>query len=85
MKREALEVEEFDQCKQLKTVIDKLKIIGNQIVNMTREKDMAIANEDYDIAKQLKYQIEKIKEVAYQLGGFDQQDNNQQHMAGHYH
>ena len=65
MKREALGVEDFDQCKQLKQVIDKLKIIGNQVVNMEREKDLAISNEDYDIAKQLKFQIEKIKEAAY--------------------
>jgi CMP-2-keto-3-deoxyoctulosonic acid synthetase len=29
LKREALEEEDFDQCKQLKQVIDKLKIVGN--------------------------------------------------------
>ena len=50
-KKEALKVEDFDYCKQVKQFIDKLKIIGNQLINMTAEKDLAIENEDYEIAK----------------------------------
>ena len=55
IKKQALKTEDFDQCKLLKTIIDKLKIVGNQIFKMNQEKKLAIANEDYDIAKQLKY------------------------------
>ena len=67
-KKAALEVEDFDYCKQIKQFVDKLKIVGNQVINMTQEKDLAIENEDYDIAKQLKYQIEQLKEAALNMG-----------------
>lgn len=33
-KEEALEVEDYDQCKFLKSIIDKLMIVGNQLVSL---------------------------------------------------
>ena len=42
--------------------------MGHQLIEMEREKELAIANEDYDIAKQLKYQIEQLQHVALSLG-----------------
>ena len=50
-KGEALAQEDFDQCKQIKQVIDRLKIVGNQLISMNQEKEMAIKNEDYEVAK----------------------------------
>jgi centrosomal protein CEP104 len=54
-KQEALEVEDFDQCKYIKQIIDKLKIVGNQLVSLEHQKREAIENEDYEKAKQLKF------------------------------
>ena len=34
IKKQALKHEDYDQCKLLKTIIDKLKIVGNQIFKM---------------------------------------------------
>lgn len=64
IKTQSLKVEDFDHCKLLKGIIDKLKILGNQIWRMNQEKKMAIENEDYEIAKQLKFQIEQIRMAA---------------------
>ena len=47
-------MEDFDQAKHFKTIIDKLKVLGNQMVILQQEKDLAIENEDYDMAKQIK-------------------------------
>lgn len=55
IKKQALNEEDYDQCKILKSVIDKLKILGNQIFKMNTEKKLAVQNEDYEIAKQLKF------------------------------
>lgn len=56
----------------LKQIVDKLKIVGNQLFKMEQEKQMAIDNEDYDVAKQLKQQMEFIKSQAFQMAGFEQ-------------
>ena len=73
-KQEALEVEDFDQCKYIKQIIDKLKIVGNQLVSLEHQKREAIENEDYEKAKQLKFQIERVKEISYQIGGNQNND-----------
>jgi hypothetical protein len=50
-KLQAVDVEDFDGAKHFKTIIDKLKVLGNQMVVLSQEKDHAIENEDYDMAK----------------------------------
>ena len=67
-KLNAVAVEDFDMAKHYKQIVDKLKVLGNQMVQLANEKDMAIENEDYDMAKTIKGQIEQIRHVAYQVG-----------------
>ena len=61
-KQEALEVEDFDQCKYIKQIIDKLKIVGNQLVSLEHQKREAIENEDYEAASRFRDEINKRKE-----------------------
>lgn len=79
IKKTALAEEDFDQCKVLKSVIDKLKILGHQIYKMNQEKKLAIQNEDYEIAKQLKFQIEQIRETASRIGSIEQEEFEEEH------
>ena len=63
----AVEQEDFDSAKHFKEFIDKLKVLGNQLLNLQADKNMAIENEDYDLAKQYKVKMDQIKDVAYQV------------------
>jgi len=53
-KHRAVDEEDFDQAKYFKQVIDKMKVLGNQMLILQAEKQVAIESEDYDLAKELK-------------------------------
>ena len=82
IKKEALKQEDYDQGKQIKTVVDKLKITGNQIYKKNQEKDLAVENEDYEVAKHLKRLIEEAKDAVKQMGSIEQE--NQQTEEGEF-
>ena len=77
-KLQAVAVEDFDMAKHFKSIIDKLKVLGNQMVVLQQEKDHAIENEDYDMAKQIKMQLEHVSQFAYQIGEVQQQQQYQE-------
>ena len=53
-KLQAVNDEDFDQAKFYKALVDKLKVLGNQLLMLLNEKEIAIENEDYDLAKNCK-------------------------------
>lgn len=60
-KTKAVESDDFDKAKTLKDVIDKLKIAGNQLLQLEIQKKLAIDNEDFDSAKVLKFEIDRLR------------------------
>lgn len=59
-KMQAVDKEDFDSAIQLKEVIDKLKLVGNDIFILDQKKQEAIRGEDFETAKALKMQLEKL-------------------------
>lgn len=66
-KSQAVEAEDFDQAKYYKGLVDKLMVMGNQLVQLQAEKALAIENEDYDMAKHIKVKMEELRDIVYQL------------------
>jgi hypothetical protein len=66
-KSQAVEAEDFDQAKYYKGLVDKLMVMGNQLVQLQAEKALAIENEDYDMAKRIKIKMEELRDIVYQL------------------
>ena len=66
-KSQAVEAEDFDQAKYFKGLVDKLMVMGNQLVQLQAEKALAIENEDYDMAKHIKVKMEELRDIVYQL------------------
>jgi hypothetical protein len=64
-KQHLVEIEDFDRAKDLKLVIDKIKIIGAQIAKLEFQKKQSIDAEDYDTSKVLKFEIDRLKDAAY--------------------
>lgn len=60
-KNSAVLVEDYDEAKRLKGLIDKLKVIGEEIKQLENKKQLAVENEDYDTAKSCKNEIEKLR------------------------
>jgi len=66
-KSQAVEAEDFDQAKYYKSVVDKLMVMGNQLLQLQAEKTLAIDNEDYDMAKHIKVKMEELRDIIYQV------------------
>ena len=66
-KQKAVEQDDFDKAKSLKEVIDKLKVAGQQLLQLETQKKMAVDNEDFDSAKVLKYEIDRLRALAMTL------------------
>jgi hypothetical protein len=64
-KQHLVEIEDFDRAKDLKLVIDKIKIIGAQIAKLEFQKRQSIDAEDYDTSKVLKFEIDRLKDAAF--------------------
>ncbi|KAG0555358.1 hypothetical protein KC19_12G163700 [Ceratodon purpureus] len=75
-KNSAVLGEDYDEAKRLKGLIDRLKIIGEEIKQLENKKQLAVENEDYDTAKSCKKEIEKLR-LQEQLS-----DNNGQAEKG---
>ena len=60
-KDRAVQNENFDEAKQYKDAIDRLKSVGHQLQHLEEHKRNAIANEDYDKAKILKAEIDRLR------------------------
>ena len=63
-KLKAVEDENFDEAKRIKSIIDKLKAVGKDLADLEVRKRAAIENEDYESAKLLKQQIENLRSSA---------------------
>nr|XP_024357275.1 uncharacterized protein LOC112273107 isoform X2 [Physcomitrium patens] len=59
-KNSAVLSEDYDEAKRLKGLIDRLKIIGEEIKQLENKKQLAVEDEDYDTAKTCKEEIEKL-------------------------
>ncbi|CAM6088000.1 unnamed protein product [Calypogeia fissa] len=57
----AVQEEDYDEAKRLKTLIDKLKGLGEQIKQLELQKRAAIEAEDYDTAKICKAEIDMLR------------------------
>ncbi len=57
--------ENFDDAKQIKECIDRMRSMGVHIKQLDERKRMASMNEDYDAAKVIKMEIEKAKQSCY--------------------
>jgi centrosomal protein CEP104 len=63
-KNRAVQAEDYDLAKALKTQIELLKGAGSRIAELEDEKKRAVASEDYDRAKQLKLEIDHLRSNA---------------------
>ncbi|CAM6084497.1 unnamed protein product [Calypogeia fissa] len=57
----AIQEEDYDEAKRLKTLIDKLKGLGEQIKQLELQKRAAVEAEDYDAAKICKAEIDILR------------------------
>jgi centrosomal protein CEP104 len=58
---EAIKIEDYDEAKRLKKLIDRIKFIGRKIHELEVQKKIFINNEDYDNAKIIKLEIDRLK------------------------
>ena len=60
-KYKAVELEDFDEAKKIKTAIDSLKNVSQQLMKLEEKKKLAIKNDDFDQAKLIKNEIDRIR------------------------
>lgn len=58
---QAVEREDYDEAKRLKTAVDRLRAAGAAIAQLEEQKRAAVEEEDYDAAKQLKLEIDRMR------------------------
>ena len=58
---EAIQLEDYDECKSIKSNIDNVRKIGQKIYSLNQKKKIMVQNEDFDTAKLLKGEIDKLK------------------------
>ena len=56
-----IKIENYQECKQIKMKLDKVRIYGKQIYDLENQKKMAVNNEDFDQAMDLKNLVDKMK------------------------
>ena len=66
-KQKYVEREDFDKAKDIKLIIDKIKILGAQIAKMEFQKKQSIEAEDFDTSKMLKFEIERLRDAALEI------------------
>ncbi|KFM26584.1 Nephrocystin-3 [Auxenochlorella protothecoides] len=59
-KAAAVEAEDYDEAKRLKSAIDRLCSLGARIAGLEARKAAAVAAEDYDLAKEIKAEVERM-------------------------
>ena len=53
--------ENYEECKQLKAKMEKIRQYGKKIYNLESQKKLAVKNEDFDKAMELRDLVEKMK------------------------
>ena len=66
-KQRYVEREDFDKAKDIKLVIDRIKILGAQIAKMEFQKKQSIEAEDFDASKLLKFEIDRLRNAALEI------------------
>jgi len=56
-----IKLENYQECKQLKMKLDRIRLFGKQIYNLENQKKLAVNNEDFDKALDIKNIIDKMK------------------------
>ena len=56
-----IKIENYMECKQIKSKLDKVRIYGKQIYDLENQKRIAVNNEDFDQAMDLKNLVDKMK------------------------
>ena len=56
-----IKIENYLECKQIKSKLDKVRIYGRQIYDLENQKRIAVNNEDFDQAMDLKNLVDKMK------------------------
>ena len=56
-----IKIENYMECKQIKSKLDKVRIYGRQIYDLENQKRIAVNNEDFDQAMDLKNLVDKMK------------------------
>ncbi|KAL6781774.1 FAP256 [Auxenochlorella protothecoides x Auxenochlorella symbiontica] len=63
-KAAAVEAEDYDEAKRLKSAIDRLCSLGARIAGLETRKAAAVAAEDYDLAKEIKAEVDGLRRVS---------------------
>ena len=56
-----IKTENYEECKELKSKIDKIRLYGKKIFDLESQKKIAVNNEDFDKAMELRDLVEKMK------------------------
>ena len=56
-----IKIENYMECKQIKSKLDKVRVYGRQIYDLENQKRIAVNNEDFDQAMDLKNLVDKMK------------------------
>ena len=56
-----IKTENYEECKQLKSKIEKIRLYGRKIYDLESQKKIAVNNEDFDKAMELRDLVEKMK------------------------
>ena len=56
-----IKTENYEECKQLKSKIEKIRLYGKKIFDLESQKKLAVNNEDFDKAMELRDLVEKMK------------------------
>ena len=56
-----IKTENYEECKQLKTKMDKIRQYGKKIYDLESQKKIAVNNEDFDKAMELRDLVDKMK------------------------
>lgn len=59
-KNRAIELEDYDEAKKCKEMLNKLRKMGQALKELETKKQQAVINEEYDVAKALKIEIDRI-------------------------
>jgi centrosomal protein CEP104 len=73
-KARAIELEDFDEAKNIKAAIDRLKSVSQQLIQLEERKKIAVKNDDFDAAKMLKYEIERLRNAVTGIANNDNEE-----------
>jgi centrosomal protein CEP104 len=83
-KAKAIELEDFDEAKNIKAAIDRLKSVSQQLIQLEERKKIAIKNDDFDAAKMIKYEIERLRNAVTGIAMNDNEEVIQERQKVNY-